>query len=455
MVLLFLALTSVILGFLFWGMMDLPDSAFYFAIGEYIKSGKYPFTYPYIYSRPTTISPPLYGLFLLPLWGLPRSDIIIHLIQVLILLTTAYFTYKSARYFLPSAWSLIAVSFLLLIPGNTIFTSLVMTEIGAQLLVGIYVYLLLSYFIFKKPKFLHSAILVGLLMGLWKYSLIVYGGVAILILFMKRPKLGICWLLPVTGVLIITGWIFVNHRITNVWGLSDASGIQMYNLVVWNGRLSPKVDNQSWLKLRHYVGTGVNIYRPYWDLQEYILSKNNRNWWEVNSILGSVATAAIKNNPFGYALVVARNFILIHGPTSFYEADWRRACQNAPADFRPFYNQNGTFRLCAPIINERVAQPFWNWYISFTGLFYNYVFPITNYLILLPALILLPLMGSIREKILAVLYLIGVGSTVMIAHLDQRYLMPFYPIVSIVVFSGLHRLTATTKGLLLRLKVQP
>ena len=129
---------------LFFWMHANVDSYFYFAIGEYFRTGNYPFQTPFIYTKPTTISPPLYGLFFTLTHGLLRADILLHAVQLSFLAATSYLLYKTLRLHISRRMATLISCLFALFPINIIYASNVMTENPAQFVVMLIIYLLVS-----------------------------------------------------------------------------------------------------------------------------------------------------------------------------------------------------------------------------------------------------------------------------------------------------------------------
>ena len=106
-IILVLTLVFLVFHLLFLWMYTNIDGYFYWAFGQYVKTGVYPFLPSFTYLRPTTISPPLYGIFLMLLGVFTRADIIVHILQLGMLAGTSALLYKLLTPFVHKSVALI------------------------------------------------------------------------------------------------------------------------------------------------------------------------------------------------------------------------------------------------------------------------------------------------------------------------------------------------------------
>ncbi len=383
----------LIFHFLFFWMNGIVDSSFYYAIGKYFQTGHYPFSYPFIYSRPTTISPPLYGLMLVTLEYLPRPDVVLHFLQLVMLVGVGFFTYKILR-MLTSKWVAVVVGCVtILIPANIVYASYMMTEIGAEFLVAVIVYLMVKG-IKEDSKCLAYAIFLSSVAVVWKYAFILYGLIGFFLLIYTKAKRTFVWILPILGVLVVSCWLYVNFTITGIIGLSDANGVHLWNEVVWYGRILPGESAPAMQKFRQYVPANVDVYKGYWDLQGYILPKEGNSWAKVDEILGNVAREAIREQPFAYIRSSINGIWTIHSGGLPYWENTGSFGKKFAYPYPPECAGIGKYAFCEPVV--RISNPYtlWNSYVSLTDWFYIYLYPIISAGILLPLVLFLLLKGG-------------------------------------------------------------
>lgn len=416
---------------LFSWLNAIADSYFYWAIGKFFQTGIYPFVAPFIYDRPTTISPPAYGLLLIFLQNFIRADIILHLLQLILLALTSYFIYKILLSSTGKYLALVAACLHFLIPGNLIYTSYALTETGAQTLIAFYLYLLWRYLTHHPTIWIELAIFVGFIMTLWKYSLIIYGIIALLI-FIRRPTRNPrSYILPFLGIITITLWVYLNFQITGVIGLSDAKGIQLWNQAVWVGKILPGESSPSMRELRKFVPGNVDLYRGYWDLQPYILPQVNQSWKIVDQTLGNIALAAVKEHPTLYLKNTLNIFWQLHSKgIPYWDNLWLFGEKFSGQQL--FCGSYGTIKFCEPIIKTPWSFSTWNLFVLMSNKFYEYLFPVFTIALFFPSALIL--LFNRKYRIFPILYLLGTIPIALYVHPDPRYILPFYPLMIICVF---------------------
>ena len=426
---------------LFFWTNSIIDSYFYWAFAHFLQTGTYPFAAPFIYARPTTISPPLYSALLLVTGFLPHPDILIRLFQTALLAASGYLLFRILEKALGRHLAEIASCLFILIPGNTVFADYLLTETLAQFFVILLAYLLIQ----KKISAYGYAIILTALATLSKYSLIIYAAPAGLFFFRKKQWIRYS-IYPVVAAVILAAWVFMNWQITGVVGLSDTKGIQLYNQIVWIGQTAPRETSAAMKTLRRYVPASINIKKAYWDLQGYILPHVGNSWPAVDKILGAVAFEAVREHPLTYAINTVHIFIALHGPVAPY---WINIGDfgKIQGPYPLFCGKLGTFLMCAPVIRLPGIQNFWDSYISFSTVFYRYAFSLFSYAIFFPSLFLGLFSKSDIRKKLSFFYFLGVIPIAMYVHPDTRYILPFYPLYAGISALGLQAFFRATKRL--------
>lgn len=431
-ILLICTVLILLFNLLFFWTNSIADSYFYWAFGEYIKTLSYPFIHPFIYARPTTISPPLYSLLLLALEPLYNPSFLLRIVQTSILSTTGYLTFLILKKSF-SRYSAILISCIsTLLPANIIYANYVMTEILAQFFV-----ILIAYLIIKNSKQSLAYSFLAIAFGvLAKYSLSIYL-VASSVLFLKTKHARAFWVYPFVAAIVLFFWIFTNFKITDTVGLSDSNGIQLYNQIIWIGNKAPSEQSQEMKIFRTYVPKEINIHTGYWDMQEYILSKSNRQWKTADTVLGAVARRAIIENPLHYIATTVYIFIKLHGslPPYWYNLNTFGLPQGP---FPLYCDKFGEFQMCSPLIQTGFSVPLWNAYVNSSNWFYTYCFPVLTYGIFFPSLFFGILTKHSTWKTVTILYLIGVLPIAMFVHPDTRYIIPFYPLMIITMSYGMY-----------------
>ena len=397
----------------FWANANI-DSYFFWAFGQYLATGNYPFLPDFTYARPTTMAPPMMSAIMAITQFTPVAALLIRIVQTILLSSTAYILFLLLkRSFSKKASTVIACLFIL-IPGNLVYVNYLMSEILAQFFITLVLYLLLT----KKYSLAFFWAAVGMLS---KYAVILYAPIALL--FPARKRFSFI----LAGIFVTAGWISINYSITGSIGLSDLRGGHLYNNVVWVAGITPSEDSIAMKKLRSFVPQNVDIRKAYWDLQTFILPKVGNNFAVFDGILGTVATLAIKEHPIRYGGSVIQNFIALHGNTLPY---WENLGHfGKPQGAYPLNcDPLGNIALCKPPIPTSWSIPVWNAVIGLSNGFYRYLWPI---------IMVIFFVSLLRGNILSLLYVSVVLLHAALEHHDTRYLIPFYPQIVLVIALGI------------------
>lgn len=418
-----IALVAIILFFnllFFWANANI-DSYFFWAFGQYLTTGTYPFLPDFTYVNPTTMAPPMMSILMAIAQVTPFAAFFIRLVQTILLSATAYMLFLLLKRSFSKKTSTIVAYLFVLIPGNLVYVNYLMSEILAQFFITLILYLLIT----KKYSTAFFWACVGMLS---KYAVIGYAPIAFFFPAKKRLfMLG-------TGITIVLGWMYINWQITGSVGLSDLRGGHLYNNVVWVAGITPSEESMAMKKLRTFVPPDTDIRKAYWDMQAFILPKVGNNFAVFDGILGAIATQAIREHPIRYIGAVINNFIALHGNTLPY---WENlsAFGKPPGAYPLNCDPMGKIALCKAPIPTSWGIPVWNSFIAFSNGFYRYVWPV---------IMIIFFVSLLRGKTLSLLYLVIVLMHAALEHHDTRYLIPFYPQIVLIIAVGM-------KGLLFRI----
>lgn len=431
--------------FFFIWMYTNIDGYYYWAFGQYVKTGIYPFIQPFVYERPPTISPPLYGIFLAFLGVFPRADILLHAVQLLMISFTAYLLYRMISPYIKPVWSTLIACLFLLFPANIIYVSSMMTEIPAQTAMTVYLYLTHRFLATRRQSFLEWAVLLSAIMTLLKYQfffLFVFTiGYLVVSTYQTRRFTRLAWIKTGTAILIIAVWVSTNYAITGVKGLSDSPKMPFYTNFVWEGKYYPNEQDPSVIALRRYVPITVNKYGQYWDLQDYILPHVNRSWHAVDELLGNVGIAAVRTHPGAYVINGLRVFIasLTHTrPWWDHLATYGTRDPNQPL----YCDALGTIQFCQPLIFTPLSYTIWNTYVRWSRAFYDAVMPPVFLVLFLPSLLIVLITRTWKTRIYAVIYLVNLLPISYLSMAESRYLIPYYPLIIIITAFGIKKISS-------------
>jgi 4-amino-4-deoxy-L-arabinose transferase-like glycosyltransferase len=424
--------------FIFFWMNSIVDSYFYYAIGQFFKTGVYPYISPFFFDRPTTLSPPLYGIILASIQSIPYPHIVLHTIQIFMVLTTGYILYLLLIHQTINRYIAISVASLyVLFPINIIFSSYILTETPAQFFFCVYLFCTLHYLKTKRGWYLLCSFLIVGIMMLNKYIFAVYSIPTIFLWirsgFLKNISGTIGF---VCMVFIFSIWISVNYSISGVIGLSDSIGNNLYNAFIWHSNIEPSEQSLGMKTIRLYVPKQVNLHKAYWELQEYILPYVGYSWPRTDAVFKSFVISAIREHPIEYIQNSIHNFIVLHsGNVPYWDnlSTFGTYQKNQPV----FCGLLGTIPVCQALLSFPSIYSVWNIFVQNSTFIFRYVMPIYSYLIFLPLLFVGLFLGNQILKSAILLYLIGTIPMSMVVHPDTRYIMPFYALsIYITLLSG-------------------
>jgi len=424
---------------LFLWMYTNIDGYFYWAIGRYFTTGSYPFISPFIYAKPITVSPPLYGLFVSLIGTVPNGDVVLHAFHIFLITCTTLLLFNILASMISRNLAALISFFFLIFPSNVIYTASMMTELPAQTAMTAYLYLTQKYMRSHKPSVLGIMLVLSAIMTLLKYQFIVLFVITLLFLLRnilvmraKSPFLISC---AIFGALIIGIWVNTNHTITGVWGLSDTKKMPFYTNFVWEGKYYPPENHPAVKALRKYVPVTADRHAEYWDLQDYILPSVGRNWSAVDELLGNVGVAAIATHPFEYVQNGIRIFIRTHG----HRAPWWQNLETFGTSdpIQPLYcDALGTINFCRPIIKTSHSYTLWNTYVRMSRSLYNAVIAPILLFLFLPLLCIVLVVSQWSKRIYALIYLSNLIPIPYLAMTESRYLIPYYPVIIIISVLG-------------------
>lgn len=420
---------------IFW-LFETSDSYFYWAFADFIRTGKYFAPHPYYWTIPTTFTPPLYSFFLFlgRLISPVRTDIFIHFFQILALLLSGYFLYKTLVGFIRKEIAKIICVIYLFIPANFFISSGLMPETFALLGLSVYIYLAFKILTERKKYLLKYLVLFGSVITLIRYNFICLFIISLIWIITENiqrrkkskyfrtifiPELTFIFL----SILILISWIIINYQLTNSWGLSDQMGKNLYNRVLGGDKLTPTENNLNWQTLKKITDNKLDLFQPTYQLEPQILSYFGGSVAKESQFFANIAVAAIQNHPLDYLKNTFLNFFKIHGnglpySTNLYTYGWlAEKCRTLD-----------TISFCKPIFTANIAAPLWNLLVQLSEYYYSTIPGLLNFFLFFPALLFALIQKNSFIKFSAIIYLISVITVIIPEVPVYRYLYPLYPI---------------------------
>jgi len=444
-----IALTTCIMlfSFLFGWLHANIDSYFYWAISEYFRTGTYPYLQPFVYSRPTTMSPPLYGLFFILTQHISHAEILLHGLQLIMLAITSILLYHMLRRHIPQRWAVLVSCAFAVYPVNLIYASGVLTEIPAQLIITIWLFLVLLGTTKRRLAPLMYAFLVSVIGTLLKYNLGVYTVATMVLAVPYRRQLKPKTAIPAVLAVILMGtWIMTNHSITGVWGLSDTHGQQVYNQFVYGAGQLPPENDPSVRRMRSLLPPGTDLFAPVWNLQESLSVSLHGDWTAIDTVFFNVALASIRHHPFRYIIHSLYNFARVHyDHLPYWKSVGNVGITGMSGTDSPYCGSLGRVDMCTPPILTPWSYPVFNAFVAFTNGAFLLFAPVTFFIVLLPSLFITLVSKKSPPFLYACTYLAGVIPIAFLIHPDPRYVVPFYPVGVLCVAAAFQAVGAELK----------
>lgn len=424
---------------LFFWMNATVDTFFFAAFAKFIRTGTYVWPIESLpYKSVQTGAPPLYSVLLAALSILPRADIFLHIVQLAMFVITAWLVYIMLKERVSSKAAWLGVLAYVLIPGNLIFVSYVMSDMGAQFLFTLYIFLIHLFLSRRKTMYLSQSVLVGFLTGLQRYSFVVFGVLSFCVLALRHPKSPRIYLTALLGCALFATWILVQHALTGVWGLTNDTGIRYNIQMMWQAQVLPPETDPSMIEIRKYLAADVDLRQAYWDLEPLMVPAIGYDYVRMTKLIGDVGKAALWYHPFAFIRVTARSFFLSHQGIPYYPNLGTFGQPQDPA--LPLQcDLEGSIELCEPIIRTPYSEAIWNTFIAASKVFYLRVFPFLSYAVFFPILTLTLLWGNTWLRVMGSLFVLGRLPIAMATSPEPRYIVPFYPLMVLIVVAGVFR----------------
>lgn len=421
---------------LFFWMFESTDSYFYFAFAQFIRTGTYFIPSPYQYTVPSTMEPPLYSVILFLTQFFPKSDVLIHFLQIAAIVISAYFLYRIFMGLMPKTPALFFATLFLLVPAHFVYVSNLVAEPIAIFFISFYLFLLYRYIEKKEQNLLGFLLFLSAVMSLQRYNLLGFFGVSLLLFFRLKRKKIFAWYGLFSGVAIFAGWILINHFLNGSWGFSNSEGKHLYNRILHFDRLLPPVDDPHFIRFRQIVGEarldwarqGIDYFKPWW-FYEPALIRTLGSETASSQLMQEVSLAALKTNPMQYILNTPRFFFFAHdvNPTFSdvlyrYSGTMEKNCRNL-----------GTISFCDPMVKTPYNFHTWDALVRGIDWYYLHISRYVNFFLLFPSLVFALFQKKKFLRLCGVLYLGSVLLFILVEAPLPRYLYIFTPLQVILI----------------------
>lgn len=418
--------------FLFFWMVEVTDSWFFWGLADFMRTGIYHAPHPYYYTSVSTMEPPLYSVFLYLFQYFPRADILIHLLQIVGFIIATFCLYKILSFYILNDLAKIIAAVFLFIPANIIYESQLTAEPLALTFITIYIYF--AYLIIKKgeEKFVKYLFVFSFFMTLQRYNFIVFLPISLFLFFKSKNRKLTDFYYLLISIFFLFAWVLTNHQLNNSWGLSNAEGKHLYNRIVWTDGALPKEDDPNLMLLKSLTKRETALQQPWWWIEDKLRTDAGMDETKSSNLLRKIALSALWNNPVSFIANIPKNFLISHGNRlPFSGGGYLYTRSEHP---KPYCRTLGTIVLCQPIITSEWAINLWENIISLTKIYYLTDIPtFINLFIFFPGIIYIFLRGDKFIRFCAVSYTVASLIPVLFEEPNPRYMYPLFPLKIIII----------------------
>ncbi len=421
--------------FFFW-MYETTDSWFYWGFANFMRTGVYEAPHPYYYHTPSTMEPPLYSVLLFFSQFFQRGDIVIHLVQVASLIASSVLLYYVVRTYVGQRIATLVGLVFFILPINILYTSNLLAENIALFFIALYIFFIHTYFYRKDSRALIYLLPLSSLMTLQRYNFIAFFIFSFVLFFLTKRKTSAVYIAAIISLCIVGGWSLINFRLTGVFNISNSTGKNTYNRIVWISQLLPHADNKKLIELKKILPENMDLRQPWWMLEPYLLSHFNYSETKGSELLKEVSLEALKSNIPAYLESIPGAILMAHSRRLPIHDGLYTTGRYMGSNCRSL----GQIFFCKPLISLPVASVVWDRIVAMTEGYYQTVIPeIINYGIFFPFIIISFFQKDRFIRICGVLYILSASFPLLLSEPGTRYNYPLFPMkIIILVTCGMY-----------------
>ncbi len=443
------------------GLFDLPDGFFYYNLGAFLLYGRQPNINPFNITTPQTLFGPFYSILLALIIPKPFPWAMtgIPFLQVFAICIASLWVFIMAKLLIGKKWALLSFPIFLSMPFMLVYATSLMSEALTIFLMSTYsvLFTLISKQKTKIPPSL--LVFVACLLTLTKnaYVLIVFLTIPLWIFFLWRDRSKITPIrggleqIPVLlGFIGIMLWVRFNKTYHDIYSLTNYTGRHLYNNVVHSGHLLPDKNSDIYKEFFQKAGDEQVFYLPEWEAERIFVPDFNEHKIteaQIDKKFMAFSTAAIKNNPLGYATHL---LTVIWGDITTAPYHAKLLASLGKPD--PECTDCGVIpcrttwdpKICQPQYDDPFMQNVWAGLIYLNRAMYPYGMAV------LAGIAAIGIFEGFRKRNWEYLFLTGIFLlflTVQAAaqRIEGRYMIPLFPLFSLCVLKGIQTLSLWIK----------
>lgn len=444
------------------GIFNLPDSFFFYNIGNFLLFKKYYSIFPFNSYYPNTVNAPLYGIVI----RLISSNVhiamtVISFTQLVLVGVSAYFIYTSAN-FIKRGLGVFAAAVFFLLPFLFTYATAMMSEVFTIFLVSLYQYVALGL-LTKRIRVAPSVlVLFACLLTLTKFVFLYFIPVSVVLTLyveyrMRKTKhfrhLFVRQLPGILGIVCVFLWAGFVHSYYGRWGLTVTTGRALFQGVVSKSGLFPSPDSSAYKTFQYWTGLatipkiGADRVEGYF---QPAFARGKITEPQMDDVFRNFALTAIQQHAASFMTGTFRGIYGIFTSSPYHacllmdlgEPDAQCSDQTTRGCRIPWFcsvhgcPDSGQSAMCQPTIKNTFMNTLWANLISFYEEYYPYVMVGVFGLLCFGAIV-----GIVRRSIpmfIVVFHgalLLGIQG--MFSDVEGRYTMIVYPFISILLAYGI------------------
>ncbi len=444
------------------GLFDLPDSLYFYNLGNFLLFKRYYSIFPFNSYYPSTTNAPFYGIVA----RLLGSDIhlamtLISFSQLLLVGISAYLIYESANY-IKRGLGWLAAGMFLLLPFLLTYAVVMMSEVFTIFLVSVYLYLALGL-IAKRVRVPPSVlILVACLLTLTKFVFLYFIPVSIILTlyfeFQMRKKEKFHFVLfrqlpGVIGIVFVCMWAGFVHSYYGRWGMTVTTGRELFHGIVWKSGLQPSADSPAMKTFQHWTGLSTIPRIMGYEMEGYFrtpFDEKKITEPKIDDVFRDFAITAAKQHPASFFFDIFRGIYGNFTSPPYHVCllsdlgvpDAACAQRNAPACRIPWFcslqgcSDTEQGAMCQPAIHNTTMTSLWASLISLYEGYYPFVMIGVFILMCFGGIV-----GLVKRSFPLILIAFHCGLLLglqgIISAVEGRYTMIAYPFIAILVAYGI------------------
>lgn len=443
------------------GLFEIPDAYFYYVLGKFLLTGELLPVAPLNAQIPQTLFAPVYAIISYIFVQMsPGPIVLLPFVQLLMVGISAGCLYLSIKKLFHRKQRIAAVLLFLFLPFNLLYAFMYMSEVTTMLFVSL---CLLAYTRIT-PRILRYSIIVAIssFLSLTRFAFIPWVAVSIIgltsacVWYYKQKRAfslqQYLSLFPaVVGVCCILLWIVFNFHWYQKPMLSSFTGRHIYNNVITAGKFIPQRSTDPDVqKFLSYIPPGSNLARPWWDIQPYFAGafyEQQLTEIEIDQLFLRVSLAGIQENLLAYIVHVFRMAIVTPNTPPYVDNVVTQL--GIPEPGCPICRVKSCrfewiTEYCRPVIHQPIALDLFARLVLLSKSLY----PVVSGILLITAVIgTLAIFYKRQQTLMVITVMLYIQHFFQSASewVEGRFLLPLYPLYTIIIVYGLITITRTVK----------